>query len=338
MAKRIDIRQAARSILVPEGKTILEAALEEGIAYPHGCRSGRCGSCKSRLLDGKVDLLPHTPFSLTDEERAQGLILACRALPLADCGVAWLDEAEEQSDIPIQTYRTKVAAVDHLTHDIRKIRLEVAIGEAVSFKAGQYAQVRFNGVPARDYSMANQPGRSHFEFYIRHVPGGAASEHAVGTLRVGDKVLVRGPLGSAFLREQHTGPILAVAGGSGLAPIKSIVEMALASGLRQPIHLYFGARTARDLYLTEHFGLLASTYGNFEFVPVLSEERGSARFRKGFVTTAIAEDLPDLDGWKAYMAGPPAMIETAGSLLQDRGVRNEDIHADVFFTPEDTTI
>ena len=338
MARQIEIRQAARTITVPAGRTILETALEEGIAYPHGCRSGRCGSCKSRLLSGEVDLLPHTRFSLTDEERNQRLILACRARPLTDCTVAWLDEDEEELDLPVRTYRTRVVAIDDATHDIRQIRLEIEAGETVAFRAGQYAQVTFAGAPARDYSMANQPGRSHLEFHIRHVPGGATSEHVARSLKVGDEVSVRGPLGSSFLREQHTGPILAVAGGSGLAPIKSIVEMALASGLKQPIHLYFGARTARDLYLTEHFGLLASTYGNFEFVPVLSEERGSARFRKGFVTTAIAEDLPDLNGWKAYMAGPPAMIETAGPLLQDRGVRNEDIHADVFFTPEGTTI
>lgn len=155
---------------------------------------------------------------------------------------------------------------------------------------------------------------------------------------MGDEVLVRGPLGSSFLREQHTGPILAAAGGAGLAPIKSIVETALASRLRQPIHLYFGARRERDLHLTEHFDLLASTCDNFVFIPVLSEDQYSDRFRRGFVTNAIAEDLADLDGWKAYMAGPPAMIDVAGPLLQSRGLRNEDIHADVFFMPEDAAI
>ncbi len=158
MARRITIRQAARTIDVSDGRTILETALEEGIAYPHGCRSGRCGSCKSRLLSGEVDLLPHTRFSLTDDERTQGLILACRAQPLTDCTVAWLDEQEEQLDLPVRTYRARVVAIDDATHDIRQIRLEVETGEAVAFKAGQYAQVTFNGAPARDYSMANQPG------------------------------------------------------------------------------------------------------------------------------------------------------------------------------------
>ncbi|KAB2707049.1 2Fe-2S iron-sulfur cluster binding domain-containing protein [Brucella intermedia] len=336
MARQIEIRQAARIITVPAGRTILETALEEGIAYPHGCRSGRCGSCKSRLLSGEVDLLPHTRFSLTDEERNQGLILACRARPLTDCSVAWLDDNEEELDLPVRTYRTRVIAIDDATHDIRQIRLEIEAGETVAFRAGQYAQVTFAGVPARDYSMANQPGRSYFEFHIRHVPGGATSEHVAASLKVGDEVSVRGPLGSSFLREQHTGPILAVAGGSGLAPIKSIVEMALASGLRQPIHLYFGARTERDLYLVEHFSLLASTYDNLQFIPVLSEVSRSDQFRTGLITDAIVSDIQDLDGWKVYMAGPPAMIDAAGVMLRELGLQSEDMHADVFFTPEES--
>ncbi|WP_439273353.1 2Fe-2S iron-sulfur cluster-binding protein [Pseudochrobactrum sp. HB0163] len=337
MTKQVGIRQAGRSIAVPAGGTILETALKQGIAYPHGCRSGRCGSCKSRLISGEVDLLPHTRFSLTEEERSQGLILACRAQPLTDCKVAWLDEAEE-ADFPVRTYRTHVIAIDEATHDISRIRLEVEAGGTVPFRAGQYAHLTFNGVPARDYSMANQPGRTCLEFHIRHVPGGATSGHVANSLKIGDEVLVRAPLGSSFLRENHTGPILAVAGGSGLAPIKSIVEAALAGGLRQPVHLYFGARTERDLYLVEHFSLLASNYDNLRFIPVLSQVSHSDHFRTGLVTDAIVSDIQDLDGWKAYMAGPPAMIDTAGILLRELGLRNEDIHADVFFTPEEATI
>ncbi len=337
MARRIEIRQAARTIDVPDGRTILESALEEGFAYPHGCRSGRCGSCKSRLLSGEVGLLPHTRFSLTDDERAQGLILACRAQPLTDCAVAWLDEDEEQLDLPVRTFRTRVVAIDDATHDIRQIRLEIETGETVTFKAGQYAQVTFDGVPARDYSMANRPGRAQLEFHIRHVPGGATSEHIARSLKVGDEVTVRGPLGSSFLREQHTGPILSVAGGSGLAPIKSIVETALTSGLRRPIHLYFGARTERDLYLIEHFNLLASTYGNLTFTrPFRGQPIRTLPNRPS--NGCDRERRQNLDGWRAYMAGPPAMIDASSIMLRELGLRAEDIHADVFFTPEKALI
>jgi CDP-4-dehydro-6-deoxyglucose reductase/ferredoxin-NAD(P)+ reductase (naphthalene dioxygenase ferredoxin-specific) len=181
------------------------------------------------------------------------------------------------------------------------------------------------------------PGDTEIEFHIRRIPGGATSERIASALRVGDPVEVRGPLGSSYLREHHTGPILAVAGGSGLAPVKSIVETALAHGLRQPIRLYFGVRSERDLYLVDHFERLANAYDSLTFIPVLSEEPGSDRFRTGFVTDAIASDIRDLDGWKAYLAGPPAMIDAAGPLLIERGLRMEDMHADVFFTPEEAT-
>lgn len=335
MTKTVEIRQAQRSIRVPEVRTILEVALEEGIPYPHGCRSGRCGSCKSRLVSGEVDLLPHTPFALSPSERSQGLILACRAQPLSDLTVSWLGKEEEKADHPVRRIRTQVVALENATHDIKRVRLMPEDGPPLAFTAGQYAQVTFPGAPTRDYSMANMPGETELEFHIRRIPGGAASERVATRLARGDRVEVRGPLGSAFLRESHTGPILAVAGGSGLAPIKSIVETAHAHGLRQPIRVYFGVRTERDLYLVDHFQRMAKAYPNLSFAPVLSEEPRSDRYRTGFVTDAIAMDVSDLDGWKAYMAGPPAMIDAAGPLLQERGLRSEDMHVDVFFTPED---
>jgi len=166
---------------------------------------------------------------------------------------------------------------------------------------------------------------------------GAATHHIHAQLRVGDPVLVEGPFGSSYLREQHTGPILCIAGGSGLAPIKGIVEAAIAGGLKQPIHVYFGARNTRDLYLVDHFEDLAQRYPNLTFTPVLSDAQLEARWRSGFVTDAVAKDLHDFDGWKAYVAGPPPMVEAAMQICTARGLRSEDLHADVFFTPEEVS-
>lgn len=337
MPKHARLLRAARTIDVPDGRTLLDAALEQGVAYPHGCRSGRCGSCKSRLVSGEVDLLPHTPFALSPAEREQGLILACRAQLLSDVEASWLGKKYERADHPIKDHRCQVVAIDDVTHDIKRIRLATEDGHALAFTAGQYAKVSFAGAPPRDYSMANMPGDTEIEFHIRRIPGGATSERVASALRVGDPVDVRGPLGSSYLREQHTGPILAVAGGSGLAPVKSIVETALAHGLRQPIMLYFGVRSEGDLYLVDHFERLAAAYDSLTFIPVLSEERNSDRFRTGFLTDTIASDVQDFDGWKAYLAGPPAMMDAAGRLLIERGLRMDDMHADVFFTPEDVS-
>ncbi|TCV97716.1 CDP-4-dehydro-6-deoxyglucose reductase/ferredoxin-NAD(P)+ reductase (naphthalene dioxygenase ferredoxin-specific) [Luteibacter rhizovicinus] len=333
MTKHVEIRQAGRTIAVPEGVVILEAALADGIAYPHGCRSGRCGSCKSRLVSGEVDLLDHSRFALSKEERGQGLILACRAVPTTDAMVAWLGGDEETPSHPRRRLNCRVTAIEDATHDIKHIQLVVDGADPLAFMAGQYARLTFPGAPTRDYSMASGPGEREFEFHIRRVPGGAATQRIHALLKLGDPVLVEGPFGSSYLREQHAGPILCVAGGSGLAPIKGIVEAAIARGMKQPIHVYFGARSDRDLYLVDHFVDLAQRHPNLTFTAVLSDAPFEARWRTGFVTDAVAKDLQDFDGWKAYVAGPPAMVEAAMQISTARGLRSEDLHADVFFTP-----
>jgi ferredoxin-NAD(P)+ reductase (naphthalene dioxygenase ferredoxin-specific) len=334
MTKHVYIRQAGRSIVVQPGVTILEAALAEDIAYPHGCRSGRCGSCKSRLVSGDVDHLAHSRFALSDGEKAQGLILPCRAIPTTDTSVAWLGGDEETLSHPRRRLNFLVAAIADATHDIKRIQLVNDGAERLDFTAGQYARLTFPGAPTRDYSMASGPGERELEFHIRRVPDGTATEHIHALLKLGDPVLVEGPFGSSYLREQHTGPILCVAGGSGLAPIKGIVETAIAGGMKQPIHVYFGARSSRDLYLVDHFEGLAQRHPNLSFTPVLSDTRFGVRCRNGFVTDAVAMDLQDFDGWKAYVAGPAAMVEAAMQISTARGLRPEDLHADVFYTPE----
>ena len=329
----VDIRQARVSLEVQEGQTILDAALAAGIPYPHGCRSGRCGSCKSRLIEGEVELLQHSRFALSEEEKADGLILACRAVPQTDAAVAWLGSDDDDAVEAPQRVEAIVSGLDDLTHDIKLVRISPVDGSPLLFTAGQYAQVGFDGVPARSYSMANRHGDDSLEFHIRKVPGGVTSQHVHDALKAGDKVTLEFPLGSSYLRQHHSGPILCVAGGSGLAPIKSIVETALAHGMKQLIHVYFGARGARDLYLVEHFETLADRHNNLSFTAVLSDTQ-VAPHRHGFVTDAVAEDLADFDGWKAYVAGPPPMVDAAMAMAFARGLRPEDMHADVFFTPE----
>ena len=333
MTKYVEIRGAGRRIAVPDGGTILEAALAGSITYPHGCRSGRCGSCKSRLVSGEVELLDHSRFALSDEEKAQGLILACRAILRTDVIVAWLGGDEETASHPRRGLNCRVAAIEDATHDIKRIRLAIDGGDPLAFTAGQYARLTFPDAPTRDYSMASGPGERELEFHIRQVPGGAATQRIHALLKVGDPVMVEGPFGSSFLREKHAGPILCLAGGSGLAPIKAIVEAALAHGMRQPIHVYFGARTDRDLYLIDYFEDLAVRNPGLTFTPVVSDDPSGARWRTGFVTDAVGKDLQDFDGWKAYVAGPPPMVEAAMQIVTERGLRSEDLHADVFFTP-----
>jgi ferredoxin-NAD(P)+ reductase (naphthalene dioxygenase ferredoxin-specific) len=327
------ICQHPQSLRAEAGATILEAALAAGVAYPHGCRSGNCGGCKSRLHRGEIELGAYCEYALSEAERKEGLILACRATPWSDVTVSWLD-ADEIVSHPQRQLRCRVAGLDDLTHDIKRLRLKIETGGPFTFSAGQFASLGFAELPARDYSMANRPNDPCLEFHIRRM-GQGASAYVADRLRHGDTVRVSGPLGSAFLRDQHRGPIIAIAGGSGLAPIKSIVETALAAGMRQPVHLYFGARDERDIYLERAFRALATAHGNFRFTPVLSAPNGVTARRRGLVHEAASADLGDLDldGAKAYLAGPPAMVEAATRLLIDgRGMRRDDVHADAFYS------
>lgn len=335
MSHDVQITTAGQTITVEDGDTLLDAAMAAGIDYPHSCRAGRCGACKTRLVEGEVDLLPHTRFSLTDEERDAGLILACRALPRRDCTVAWLLDDEARATHPVRKVHGTVVALDDLTHDIKRVRLRLEDGERLAFTAGQYAQVTFPGCPTREYSMANPPNEPVLEFHVRHVPGGATSPHVASKLTVGDRVAVEGPFGSSYLRERHAGPIVAVAGGSGLAPVKSILETALAAGMRQPIHLYVGARDERDVYLESHLQNLAARHANLQIHIVLSEPTGPTGRTTGLVTETMAANWDRVTGCRAYLAGPPPMVEAATDLLVARGVPADNIHADAFYTSAD---
>src|SRR5579883_2553190 len=246
MTFRVTVQQFGDPFPVDMGQTILEAALARDLSYPHGCRSGNCGACKSELLSGEVEMSPYSEYALTQAEKDGGLILACRAVPWSDCAVTFL-EFDDTVAHPLRHLVCRVSAVDNLTHDIKRVRLKILEGGPYDFTAGQYASLTFPGLPGRDYSMANRPGEATLEFHIRLLPGGAVTPFVAKRLKVGDKIKVFGPHGTSYLRERHSGPILALAGGSGLAPIKSIVETALAAGATQPIHLYLGVRDERDL-------------------------------------------------------------------------------------------
>lgn len=330
MSFKVRIASADRTIDVPAGATILEAAIDAGVSYPFGCQSGNCGACKSQLVRGEVTMEGYSEFALSDEEKARGLILACRAVPRDACEVAWLEE-DDLIVHPRRRLACKLVSLDDATHDIKRIRLEIVSGGPFDFSAGQFASVTFEGCPPRDYSMANVPGDPVLEFHIRRTAGGATSAHVAETLKVGDSVRVEGPFGASYLRESHRGPIIAVAGGSGMAPIKSVVERALQKQLPQHIYFYFGVRSERDLYLHDHFAALAQQHKNLHFIPVLSEG-GDSNLRNGLVHEAVAQDFDEVDGCTAYLAGPPVMVEAATLLLEQRGMRRIDIHADAFYT------
>ena len=234
-------------------------------------------------------------------------------------------------DFPIREAVCWVTGVEAVTHDTRIVRLRVQQGGPFEFAAGQYARVAFPGFDARDYSIASRPTDRDLAFHIRNI-GSGPSAFVATELAEGDRVRVRGPFGGAYLRASRPGPIVAVGGGSGLGQMAAIAEEALARGHRAPVHLYFGARGERDVYLEDRMTLLAARYPNFRFVPVLSEPEGPTDRRTGLVTDALLADAPKLADAVGYLAGPPPMVEAATKALTDLGVAADDIHADAFIS------
>lgn len=333
MSHTIRIDGTAESALAESGDTVLDALLMAGVGFSYSCQAGNCGTCKCELVDGEILELEHSEHALSSADRARGIVLACRSQVWSDVTIRKLDE-EEFLVHPSRVLQCRVADLERLTHDIWSIGLDVVSGGPFGFSAGQYATVTFPYAPGkpRDYSMANRPDEARIEFHIRESTSPESVSARLGErLRMGDVVRVAGPLGSSYLREKDDAPLIAIAGGSGMAPIRSIVSTLRAKGLRNPVHAYFGARAERDVYgEAEMRGWVEGFPDSAAHVVLSDGEAGTAR-RTGLITEAVDEDFERLDGFKAYLAGPPAMVEAAVELLTRKGVASRDIHADAFY-------
>lgn len=341
MSVTITVADLDQSVPAEEGQTVLDALLANGVGFAYSCQAGNCGTCKCELVSGDIMELEYSEHALSAEERSRGLVLACRSQVWGDVVVRRL-EAEDFVVHPSRVLRCRVAELMPLTHDILRLRMEIVSGGPFTFSAGQFASLEFPVAAGavRDYSMANCPHESVLEFHIRVMQAERSVSRRVATLlKAGDIVKVSGPLGTSYLRSQHAGAMLCVAGGSGLAPIKSIIETALHDGFTQPLHLYFGVRSERDVYFEQELAQLQRRFASFTAHIVLSQQAlrpdaaGATLLprRHGFVTDAVAADFADLAGFKVYFAGPPAMVDAANALARERGVQARDIHADAFF-------
>lgn len=276
---------------------VLEAALDAGVPFPHGCGSGECGTCKCQLLSGRVTMDKYSPDALSDTEYSQGVILACRARPVTDVSVRWLSTATPP--LPIQKFRARVTHVGAVAHDVVMLALALPDGTSFPFRPGQFAKLRFGNLPTRSYSMASQPGERELEFHIRMVPNGLVSQHIANEVEIGEKVEVRGPFGDAHWDNDETakqGPLLLLAGGTGLAPILSVLDAALKDGVPpEQIHVYHGVRQERDLYAGDLLRAGGKKQG-FRFVPVFSEQSNGSTERVGKLHEAVAADFTSLAG------------------------------------------
>lgn len=326
---QVRIADSDETFEAEDGETLLAAAQRAGLPFPYSCQAGNCGSCKCELVDGEVFELDYSEYALTAAERATDLVLACRTQVWGDTTIRRLAD-EEIVMHPSRVLRCTVAEIIESTHDIRTLRLVSDDIAAFRFSAGQYVTLEFAPGLAKHYSMSSMPGEAMLEFQIRHMTNGRTSRHVAEELNVGDVVTASGPHGAAYLRDKHVGPVLLVAGGSGLAPIQSILRTMLARNYVAPVRLYFGVRAERDVYNESLLADLAADHPNFSYEIVLSDDPGTRR-RTGFVHEAVAADLDSVAGLKAYLAGPPVMVEAGTAMLKAKGVAARDIHADAFY-------
>lgn len=326
----VEIQSTGQRFDVGSGATILERALAGGIAYPHDCTVGTCGSCRTRLVSGQVEAITPFGYTLSREEIEAGYILACQALCKSDLVIDV--EIGEAGSAEAIRQPAAVAAISDLTHDIKRLTLK--LDKPINYRAGQYANLHFDdGEVHRSYSFAAAPataGRNDPSFFIRHVPGGLFTDRLFQGTLASAPIEIDGPHGNFWLREGK-GPILCIAGGSGLAPVLSLLQDAANRRVRRDCVLLFGGRAERDLYGMDEIAAVRSGWtASFDYWPVLSEE-ADPRFRQGFVTAHVAAALERLGpGAQAYMCGPPPMIDAAIAALTDAGVPLSDIHYDKF--------
>lgn len=335
MSFRVTLRPSGRVFEVPDGKTVLTAGLEAGLNLAYSCRAGSCTTCRGRIFEGKVDYGRSNDHCLTAEQRAQGYALLCQASPLSDL-VIELRELQLHMQKP-KLVPCRVKKIDRPAPDVAVVSLRLPYNDNMLFAAGQYVDFILKDGRRRSYSIATAPalegGMMDIELHIRHYDGGVFTDHVFGALKVGEILRFEGPLGTFYLREDSDKPIVFLAGGTGFAPIKAMVEYALRRDVARPMTLYWGCRAKRDLYMDALPREWEREAANFKYLPVLSEPGADWAGRTGFVHRAVMEDLPDLSEHQIYASGSPAMVEAARrDFVRSCGLPEDEFFADSFLT------
>lgn len=332
----ITISGSGKTFRVREGENVLAAALRQGVMLPYSCKNGTCGSCKGLLEQGEVHYPFHPPQALEAEEKAAGYALLCQAEPLEDL-IVQVREIEAVRDIQVRMLPARVIEKDRLTDNVVRLRLRLPTSQRLQFLAGQYVDVLLAGGKRRAFSIASCPSlESEIELHIRHIDGGDFTSYVFDDLHERDILRFEGPLGNFFVRnDEPERPMILMGGGTGFAPLKAMIESLLEQRDGREIHLYWGARTAAELYLDELPRTWARDHAHIHYRRALSDEadpngsNGNGAFR-GFVHDAVIADHPDLSGFDVYMSGPPAMIEAAKKAFARHGLPADRLYYDSF--------
>ncbi len=341
MSFSVTVLPAKLSFDVARDEPILPAALRAGIGLPYGCRDGACGSCKSKLIEGRVIHGAHQLKALSITEEEAGYILTCCATPQTDC-VIEARAVPGAGDYPVTRMPTRITSMHKAAPDVMVLRVQLPASSAFMYRPGQYVEFILRDGSRRSYSMANAPHtlgeQPQLELHLRHMPGGKFTDHVFSAMKEKEILRAEGPFGSFFLREESHKPIVLLASGTGFAPIKAIIEHMQHKGITRPAVFYWGCRHRRDLYMHAWAEEAAAQMPNLRYVPVLSEARDDDawRGRSGLVHEVVMQDLPDLSAHEVYACGAPVVIESAQrDFVAKCGLPEEAFFADSFTSERD---
>lgn len=332
---QITIKPSDHAFPCEPDETVLQAAMRADLMIPYGCRNGACGTCKGKIVSGDVDYGPYQKSTLSDDEKLLGLALFCCARPQTDL-VIEVREVRRAGDIQIRRLPCRIESIAKPAPDVAIVRLKLPANERLQFLAGQYIDFLLKDGKRRSFSLATPPHADDLlELHIRHVPGGFFSDPLFTQYKGREILRFEGPLGAFYLREDSDKPIILVAGGTGFAPIKAVIEHALHHDVQliRPMVLYWGARAKADLYLPHLPGQWQTGHPqHFTYIPVLSEPQPEDAWpgRTGFVHCAVLDDFRDLSGYQVYACGGPAMIDAARRDFIAQGLPPAEFYADSF--------
>lgn len=337
MLYHVTLKPSDHSFNVKENEFILDAALRQGIDLPYGCRSGSCGTCLGKVLEGEIEYPEGLPLTIMEHEHQQGKAVFCVSVAKSDL-ILEVKEVSSDGDIEIKMLPARVVSLRKLADDVMEMQLKLPAIERLAFHAGQYIEFILRDKTRRAFSIANAPSNDEYlELHLRHVPEGKFTGHVFNQMKEKAMVRIEGPFGSFYIRENSNRPLILIAGGTGFAPIKAMLEQLLEEGDTRPVYLYWGVRDKQDLYQDDLAKKWAFQHENIEYIPVLSDEQLSGvqskdewQGRTGFVHAAVAEDFESLADFDVYMAGPPVMINAAKESFSRLGLPVDQLFSDSF--------
>jgi CDP-4-dehydro-6-deoxyglucose reductase len=331
---RVTLLPSQQVLSIEAGETILDAALRAGLNLPHSCKGGHCSSCRARILSGSVTYPLGNPLGLLDEERREGYALLCQAHPAsADLEIQVREIRPPEPEVQLKSLPCRIERMELLAPDVMAVSLRIPANESFHFVAGQYLDIMLPQNRRRSFSIASAPHESDLlTLHVRRVASGEFTQQLFSGMKEKTLLRIEGPLGQFWFRRESRRPALLVGGGTGYAPLRSMLHQLLAVGDRRPLHLYWGAQARQDLYEDEHARALCVQYPNVQYTPVLSQPGDSDAWpgRRGLVHAAVLADHPQIDTFDVYASGPPAMVEAIRHEFAERGLPPDQLFFDSF--------